>query len=87
MTPSSDNFFRKEKPDIVHLVTIKPYLYGGIISRLTGVQALVSAVSGLGTLFISNDLKSKVLRFLLYPIYKFAFNHFNQKIIIQNKGF
>ena len=30
-------FFREEKPDIVHLVTIKPYLYGGIISRLISV--------------------------------------------------
>jgi glycosyltransferase involved in cell wall biosynthesis len=79
------NFFRKEKPDIAHLVTIKPYLYGGIISRFISVPCLVSAVSGLGTLFISNDLKSKFLRFLLYPIYKFAFNHFNQKIIVQNK--
>ncbi len=79
------NFFRKEKPDIAHLVTIKPYLYGGIISRLTNVPSLVSAVSGLGTLFIRNDLKSKLLRLLLYPLYKFAFNHFNQKIIIQNE--
>ncbi len=79
------NFFKKERPDIVHLVTIKPYLYGGIISRLTGVTCLVSAVSGLGSLFISNDLKSKFLRLLLYPIYKMAFNHSNQKIIFQNQ--
>ncbi len=78
-------FFKEEKPDIVHLVTIKPYLYGGIISRLTDVPCLVTAVSGLGTIFISDNLQSKLLRLLLYPIYKFAFNHFNQKIIIQNK--
>ena len=31
------NYFKKVKPDIVHLVTIKPYLYGGIISRLTNI--------------------------------------------------
>ena len=79
------NFLREEKPDIAHLVTIKPYLYGGIISRLTKVPSLVSAVSGLGTLFVRNDFKSKFFRLLLYPFYKFAFNHFNQKIIIQNE--
>ncbi len=78
-------FFKKIKPDIVHLVTIKPYLYGGIISRLTGVRSLVSAVSGLGTLFVNKDTKSKLLRLLLYPLYKIAFNHSNQKIILQNK--
>ena len=49
-------FLKKEKPDIVHLITIKPYLYGGIISRLAGVPAVVSAVSGLGTIFISKNL-------------------------------
>ena len=79
------NYLNRVKPDIVHTVTIKPYLYGGIISRLIGVPALVSAVSGLGTLFINNDLKSKFLRFLLYPIYKLAFNHLNQKVIFQNQ--
>lgn len=77
-------FFKKEHPDIVHLITIKPYLYGGIISRLTGVPALVSAISGLGTLFIDKNLKIIFFRLLLYPIFKIAFNHPNQKIIVQN---
>jgi glycosyltransferase involved in cell wall biosynthesis len=78
-------FFKKERPDIVHLVTIKPYLYGGIISRLTKVPCLVSAVSGLGTLFVCNDFKSKLLLLLLYPFYRLAFNHVNQKVIVQNE--
>ena len=78
-------FFKRVKPDIVHLVTIKPYLYGGIVSRLCGVQGLVTAVSGLGTLFVNKDLKSKFIRLLLYHIYKLAFNHLNQKVIVQNK--
>lgn len=79
------HFFTKEKPDIVHLVTIKPYLFGGILARITGVRGVVSAVSGLGSLFISRDLKSKLLRFLIYPLFKVAFNHLNQIIIFHNK--
>lgn len=78
-------FFKKVKPDIVHLITIKPYLYGGIISRIIGVRCLISAVSGLGTLFVKKDFKSKFLRLLIYPLYKIAFNHSNQKVILQNK--
>ena len=78
-------FLKKEKPDIVHLVTIKPYLYGGVIARLTGVPSLVSAVSGLGTLFVHKNLKSKFLKFLLYPMYLLAFNHLNQIVVFQNK--
>lgn len=76
--------FSKIKPDIVHLVTIKPYLYGGIIARMIGVKGVVSSVSGLGTLFIDKKLNAKVLRILLYPIYKYAFNHPNQIVIFQN---
>jgi len=79
-------FLKKEKPDIVHLVTIKPYLYGGIISRITSVPCVVSAISGLGTLFISKNFKIKFLRLLLYPMFKMTFNHSNQKVIIQNEN-
>ncbi|WP_440633383.1 glycosyltransferase family 4 protein [Candidatus Pelagibacter sp. HIMB1485] len=78
-------YFNKVQPDIVHLVTVKPYLYGGIISRLLGVKNLVTAVSGLGTLFIDENIKTKFIRSILYPLYKYAFNHKNQKIIVQNK--
>ena len=78
-------FFRKEKPDIVHLVTIKPYLFGGILARITGVRCVVSAVSGLGYLFINKDLKSKLLKLFIYPLYKLAFNHFNQVVIFHNE--
>ena len=74
-------FILKEKPILAHFVTIKPYLYGGIISRLTGVKCVVSAISGLGSLFITNDFKNRVLKFILFFLFKFAFSHNNQKII------
>lgn len=80
------SFFKKEKPDLVHLVTIKPYLYGGIISRLIGIPCLVSAVAGLGSLFVNNNLKSKFIRLLIYFVYRLAFNHKNQIVIFQNKN-
>lgn len=79
-------FFKKYKPDIVHLVAIKPYLYGGLISRITNVPSVVSAVSGLGSLFINKSFKIKFLRFILHPFYKMTFNHPNQKIIVQNEN-
>lgn len=76
--------FKRIKPDVVHLVTIKPYLYGGIAARLAGVPAVVSAVAGLGTLFIENTFKYRFLRAALYPAYRFAFGHKNQTLIFQN---
>jgi len=43
--------FKQIQPDLVHLVSIKPYLYGGMAARLAGVPAVFSAVTGLGGLF------------------------------------
>ena len=45
----------------------------------------MSAVSGLGTLFVHKNFKSKILRFFIYPMYRAAFNHFNQIVIFQNQ--
>lgn len=76
--------FKQVKPDLVHLVTIKPYLYGGIAARLAGVPSVVSAVAGLGIIFSQNNIKTKLLRTILYPLFKFSFGHSNQKVIFQN---
>ena len=78
------SLFKSIKPDLVHLITIKPYLYGGIAARLAKVPAVVSAVAGLGILFSSNAIKYRLLRLGLYPLFKFAFGHKNQSVIFQN---
>lgn len=36
--------FKVVRPDVVHLVTIKPVLLGGAVARLAGVPAVVAAV-------------------------------------------
>jgi glycosyltransferase involved in cell wall biosynthesis len=76
--------FKKIQPDLVHLITIKPYLYGGIAARLAKVPVVVSAVAGLGILFSSNALEYRLLRLGLYPLFKFSFGHKNQSAIFQN---
>lgn len=78
--------FKNIQPGLVHLVTIKPYLYGGIAARLASVPAVVSAVAGLGTVFIDNTFKAKAVRSVLWFLYRFAFGHKNQKVIFQNNS-
>lgn len=75
---------RNLQPSIVHLVTIKPVLYGGLAARLAGVPAVVAAVSGLGTVFVSQGLAARTLRRLVQVFYKIAFAHPNIKAIFQN---
>lgn len=72
------------KPDIVHLITIKAYLYGGIAARLARVPCVVSSIAGLGSFFHRKNLKNLIFKFLVYPIFYLAFRHSNQYIIVQN---
>ena len=72
------------RPDVVHLVTIKPVLYGGIAARLCGVRAVVAAVSGLGFVFTSKGLRAELLRRIVLPLYRTALKHRHQCVIFQN---
>lgn len=78
---------RKWRPSLVHCVSPKGILYGGLASRLTGVPALVLAVSGMGYAFTANGRKS-VLRSITSAIYstlaRFAYGHKNKRVIVQN---
>lgn len=57
--------FRREKPDIVHLVGLKTMLWGSLACRLAGVKAMVSAVCGLGVLFDEEHAHSFMTRSIL----------------------
>jgi glycosyltransferase involved in cell wall biosynthesis len=72
------------RPDVVHLVTIKPVLLGGLAARLAGVPAVVAAVSGLGFVFMARGAKAAVRRWLVGVLYSVALGHRNLKVIFQN---
>ena len=57
--------FKREKPDIVHLVGLKTMLWGSLACRLAGVKAMVSAVCGLGVLFDEEHAHSFMTRSIL----------------------
>jgi len=78
---------RSVKPDIAHLVTIKPVLYGGIAARMAGVPGVVSAVSGLGTVFgPAKGPGIRIARFVAKSLYRLALKHRNQRVIFQNRS-
>ena len=41
---------RQLKPDLVHVFTIKPVIYGALAARWTGVPAIVASITGAGVL-------------------------------------
>jgi glycosyltransferase involved in cell wall biosynthesis len=76
--------YRMFKPDIVHHLTVKPVLYGGIVARLARVPVRVHAFMGLGHLFNANDLSTRVLRGVLWPLFRFAIGGRGSVVIVQN---
>ncbi len=76
--------YRRLRPDLIHLVTVKPVLFGGIAARLAGAPAVVSAVSGLGYVFISRSPLGVVLRAAISAGYRFALRRPGARVIFQN---
>lgn len=76
--------FLSWRPDLVHLVTIKPVIYGNIAARLAGVRGVVAAVSGLGFVFMASGLKASLFRTGVKWLYRFAFGKKNLRVIFQN---
>ena len=76
--------FKCLNPDIVHCVTIKPVLYGGLVARLTGVPTLVAAVSGMGFVFLEEGIVARARRALVRVLYRLSLRHGRATIIFQN---
>lgn len=74
---------KAEKPDLVFSYTIKPVIYGSIAARLAGIKKVYPMVTGLGRVYTSDSLKTKVIRFITKMLYKTAFAGCN-KVIFQN---
>lgn len=75
---------RHVRPDIVHLVTIKPVLFGGIAARIAGVPARVAAISGLGFVFLAQGMRARVRRGLVGILYRLALGGNATRVIFQN---
>jgi len=76
--------YRKEKPSIVHHVSIKPVLYGSWAARISCVPGVVNTLAGLGFIFMAQGWKAKILRQVIIFAYRSAFSAKNTIGIFQN---
>lgn len=78
-------FFR-EKPDLLHLVAIKPIIYGYLASVFFKKLVRVNALGGLGSIFSSNRVMAQWIRLILSPLFWSAFNGKSSRVIVQNEA-
>lgn len=78
------NVLRRERPDILHQVGLKPVIYGSIAAMLAPPKAVVNALAGMGYIFTSGRFRVKVARFLIRFVLRFCLRHRNHFLIVQN---
>ena len=78
--------YKSVRPDISHLVTIKPILFGSLIAHFFSKLSLVISISGLGYIFSDKRLSSNINKIIISILYKLAFNQKSIKVIFQNKS-
>ncbi len=80
--------YLKLRPDLLHLVSIKPVVWGGIAARLLRLPAVIHAITGLGYIFIQAgdraDRKTGLLRGLVEWLYRQALGYDRSIAIFQN---
>lgn len=80
---SFKELFNKINPNVAFFVSAKPNIIGGLATIKNKDTKKIFSISGLGYLFINDNLKNFFLKFILFSIYKVIFK--NHKVIFQNK--
>ncbi|GAB3448856.1 glycosyltransferase family 4 protein [Insolitispirillum peregrinum] len=77
--------YRRERPDLVHHVAMKPVLYGSLAARLAGVGNVVNAMAGLGFVFTARSLKARILKPVISAAFRFLLRRAGSVLLVQNK--
>lgn len=78
--------YRQEKPQLVHHFTVKPVLYGTLAARRLHIPAVINSITGLGYVFLSQEIKARLLRGIVTVAYRTAFKHPNNAAIFENEA-
>ncbi len=76
--------YRTLKPELIYHATVKPVLYGGLMSRIVGIPGAIFGVTGLGYLFVASGFKGLLIRMPIKLAFRLALSHPNAHTIFQN---
>lgn len=75
---------RDVQPDILHLITPKAVILGGIAARVAKLPRVVIAISGLGSTFVGQNIRATFQRKVIEFLYRQALRQKKLKVIFQN---
>lgn len=76
--------YRTLRPAIIHLVTLKPLLMGGIAAKLSRFSSVVFAVPGRGSVFSKRGILPAIRRWCVVSLYRLAYRPLSNRVIVQN---
>lgn len=76
--------YRTIRPDLIHLVALKPVLLGGLAAKLCGFGRVILAVPGRGSVFSAKGSVAALRRWVALLMYRFAYASGRNRVIIQN---
>ena len=76
----------KVKPNILLLISLKPSIFGGLISFISPVKNIVISITGLGSMFLSKNLFGKFRENIFNLLLRIIFLHNKLIVILQNKS-
>jgi glycosyltransferase involved in cell wall biosynthesis len=76
--------YRRETPQIVHHVALKPVMYGSIAARLAGIQGVVNALAGMGYIFSSDTSQTRLMRPGIEMGLRLLLGNSRMRLIVQN---
>ncbi len=75
--------YRREKPDILHHVAMKPVLYGTLAARLCGVRNVVNALAGMGWILASGTRLARLMKWGVLSLFRVILPR--TRVIVQNR--
>lgn len=81
------NIYSAIKPlklDVLHTFTAKPNIYGTIAAKIAKVPKIVNLVEGLGSFYLEDNLKSRVVRSLIETLYSRIFKLSNAVMFVNS---
>lgn len=75
---------KEEKPDKIFAYQAKTVTYGGIAANLLGIRQFYPMIAGVGSVFLGDGFKNKLVRSILVAEYKLGLRH-APRVFFQNR--
>ena len=76
----------KIKPKIIHNVSNKNIIIGGVVARIFKIKKIILAVSGLGYIYINKNLFTYIIKKIINLAYTIILKYKNSFVIVQNES-